>query len=51
MSNPLYIIALRIRLDYNYLELVKLGFCETLETSNQRCKVVLKVVHLICEDE
>ena len=51
MSNPLCIIALSIRLDYNYLELLKHGFCETLETRRLRRKVVFKVVHLIREDE
>jgi hypothetical protein len=51
MSNPLCIVALSIRLKYIYLELVKVGICETLETRSRRHKVVFKVVHLICEDE
>jgi hypothetical protein len=49
MSNSLCIIALSIRLDYNYLELLKLGIYETLEARSQ--KGVSKVVHLIHEDE
>ena len=51
MSNPLCIIALSISLDYNYLELLKLGIYKTLETRSWRYKVVPKVVHLIREDE
>ena len=51
MSNSLCIIALSIRLDYNYLELPKLGICETLETRNRRRKAISKVVHLIRKDE
>jgi hypothetical protein len=33
MSNPLSIIALSIKLDYDYLELLKFDICETLETT------------------
>ena len=51
MTNSLCIIALSMRLDYTYLELLKLGICENLETRSRWCKVVSKVVHLIHEDK
>ena len=51
MSNSIYIIALNIRLDYDYLELLKLGICVSLETRRRWRKVVSKVVHLVHEDD
>ena len=51
MSNPLCIIALSIRLDQDYLELLKLGDFETLETRHRRRKIVSSMVHLIRKDE
>ena len=51
INNPLCIIALGIKLDYNYLELLNLGICKTLETKSWRLTVVSKVVHLIREDD
>jgi hypothetical protein len=47
---PLY-FALSIRLDLDYLKLLKVGIFGTLETRSRRRKVMSIIFYLICKDE